>query len=112
MLFHYIPAVQEVVLSVAEPSASPFGAMMPMLIMMMVVMYFIVLRPQQKKDRARRDMLDALSKGDEVVTSGGIHGKIVGVDESKVVLKVSDEPLLKLEFARSSIAFVVQDESK
>lgn len=111
MLYNYIPMIQEALIAQAEGgggSGSPFNPMF--IIMIIAVMYFIMIRPQQKKDRERRDLLASLSKGDLVVTQGGIHGKIVGLDETKVVLKVSDDPVLKLEFVRSSIAFIVVDE--
>jgi preprotein translocase subunit YajC len=67
----------------------------------------LVISPQRKKDKARREMLEALSKGDDVVTSGGICGSIVGLNERTVVLKVSDEPIMKMEFLRTSVAMVV-----
>ena len=112
MVSTYIYAVQEAVFSAAEQKQGSLMDLMPMVVMMMLATYFIFLRPQQKKDRERRDMLAGLSKGDHIVTTGGIQGKIIFVDESKVVLKVSDDPVVKIEFVRSAIAHVVQDEEK
>ena len=88
------------------------GGMLPIFMMMIFAMYFVMIRPQQKRDRERRAMLDGLSKGDEVVTMGGIHGKIVGLDETKVVVRISDEPVVKIELVRSSISHAVQDDPK
>ena len=86
---------------------SPFGNIWFMLIAVFAIMYFIVIRPNQKREQERTKMLDALSKGDKVLTAGGIFGTVVGADANKVVVRVSDEPLLKLEIIRSSIARVI-----
>lgn len=56
-----------------------FGAVMP-LILMFVIFYFLLIRPQQKKQKAHREMLSALKKGDKVLTGGGMYGRIVEVD--------------------------------
>ena len=63
------------------------GTFLP-LILMFVAMYFIMIRPQQKKMKEQRDMIAALAKGDEVVTIGGILGKVTKVDEAHVTLDV------------------------
>lgn len=70
-------------------------------ILIFAVFYFIVILPQQKKEKLHRQMLKNLKKGDEVVTVGGIHGKIVQVNEEALILKVS--PQTNLEISRSSI---------
>lgn len=60
-------------------------------ILMFVVMYFLMIRPQQKKAKEQRDMMEALKRGDEVVTAGGILGKIVTVKDSYVTIEVADK---------------------
>ena len=72
----------------------------------------LVIGPQRRKDKERKAMLNGLAKGDDVVSSGGICGSIIGINEKTVVVKVSDDPVLKLEFLRSSIALVVPQETK
>jgi preprotein translocase subunit YajC len=72
----------------------------------------LVISPQRKKDREHKAMLEALSKGDDVVTSGGIRGTIVAVNEKTVVVKVSDDPIMKLEFLRTSVGMVIPKETK
>ncbi len=69
-------------------------------------MYFLILRPQAKKQKERQKMLDALKKGDDVITAGGLHGKIVGFknDDKVVVLKIGDN--VKVDVERSAIASV------
>ena len=78
-----------------------------MLVAMFAIFYFLLIRPNTKREKERREMLSSLSKGDSVVTAGGIHGTIVGLDEKSVVLRVSDDPPLKMEFQRSSVSRVM-----
>jgi preprotein translocase subunit YajC len=63
--------------------------MLPFFGIMFAVMYFLMIRPQQKKAKEQRQMMDALGKGDEVVTAGGILGKVVKVNETYVTIEVS-----------------------
>ena len=63
-----------------------------MLVAMFAIFYFLLIRPNTKREKERREMLSSLSKGDSVVTAGGIHGTIVGLNEKSVVLRVSDDP--------------------
>ena len=98
------------------PPPSPFGGQfIPFMLIMFAVLYFMMIRPGQKRERERRQMLDSVAKGDHIITSGGIVGTVVGVNEKSVVLKVSDEPVTKIEFVRSAIAQVTkagQEEAK
>jgi preprotein translocase subunit YajC len=90
------------------PGAGGAMSMMPLMAMMVVlvgVMYFLQIRPQQKRDRERNDLLASLAKGDRVVTTGGICGTIVSVNDSHVVLKVDDN--CKVEFIRQAVAYKV-----
>ncbi|MGX4643932.1 preprotein translocase subunit YajC [Massilia sp. SYSU DXS3249] len=59
------------------------------LIIMFVVMYFLMIRPQQKRQKEMKAMMDALAKGDEVVTAGGILGRVVQVKDAYVTLEVA-----------------------
>nr|WP_246447108.1 preprotein translocase subunit YajC [Undibacterium jejuense] len=60
------------------------------LVLMFVVLYFLMLRPQMKRQKEQKAMMDALAKNDEVITSGGILGKVVKVTEAYVTLEVSE----------------------
>ena len=91
-------------------ATNPLGQMIAFMVMIFAIMYFLMIRPQQKRDRQRREMLAALSKGDKVITNGGIYGTIVGLNEKTVVLKVSDDPLTKIEFARGSVSQVAKED--
>lgn len=86
--------------------------MWPMLVMFFAIMWFLLIRPNQKRDRERREMLSSLSKGDRVVTNGGMCGTIVGLNDRTVVLKISEDPLTKVEFLRQAIAQVPPQDSK
>jgi len=74
-----------------------------------VIFYFMILRPQQKRAKERQKMLDALKKGDKIVTSGGLHGKIVNVDDKTVLLDVGDNVKLKVD--RSAINVITREGS-
>jgi len=65
------------------------GSFLP-LILMFVAMYFLMIRPQQKRMKEQKAMMDALAKGDEVVTAGGVLGKVVKVTDLYVTLEVSN----------------------
>jgi len=70
-----------------------------------LIFYFMIIRPQQKRGKEREKLLSNLQKGDKVVTSGGLHGTIAGLDEKTVLLQVSDN--VKMKFERSAIANVL-----
>lgn len=92
----------------AQPN--PLGTMLPMIVLFIAVMYFLMIRPNQKREQERQRMLSSLSKGDKVVTTGGVIGTVVGLTEKTVVLRVNDENT-KIEFSRASVAQVTPKES-
>ena len=67
------------------------------LIAMFVLMYFLLIRPQQKRAKDHKTLLKALKKGDEVVTNGGVIGKITAVDESFAEVEVASGVVVKLQ---------------
>ncbi|MDR1972791.1 MAG: preprotein translocase subunit YajC [Treponema sp.] len=73
-------------------------------IAIIAIFYFLIIRPQNKKQKETQRMLEALKKGDRVVTVGGIHGVIQTVRDHSIILKVDDN--VKLEFNRSAISTV------
>jgi preprotein translocase subunit YajC len=62
-----------------------------------VIMYFMIIRPQQKRAKEHKQMLEAMSKGDEVVTGGGILGKVAGISENFVELSIADNVTIKVQ---------------
>lgn len=75
-----------------------------------LIFYFMIIRPQQKRSKEREKMLSNIEKGDKVVTSGGIHGIIAGIDEKTVLLAITENVKVKVE--RSAISSVASKEVK
>lgn len=82
------------------------GTVLP-LVLMFAIFYFLLIRPQQKQQKAVREMQNSLQKGDKIVTIGGLHGILDSIDENKIVLKVGDGT--RLTFDRKSVREVVKD---
>ncbi len=70
-------------------------------LMIIVIFYLIVIKPQKAKEKELQQMINNLSKNDEVVTSGGIHGTIVNVKEKSVILRIDDN--VKIEIEKSCV---------
>jgi preprotein translocase subunit YajC len=70
-----------------------------------LIFYFMIIRPQQKRAKEREKMLSNMQKGDKVITSGGLHGTIAGLEEKTVLLQVGDN--VKMKFEKSAIASIV-----
>jgi preprotein translocase subunit YajC len=79
-----------------------------------VILYFLLIRPQQQQKKKHDEMLKTLKKGDRVLTTGGLYGTVLGLDEAKVVLKIADGPKedVKAEFARSAVVQVLAEGSR
>ncbi len=73
------------------------------LILMFVVLYFLMIRPQMKRAKEHKSMLAALSKGDEVVTAGGVVGRITEIDEAYVTLNVGSESPVNIHLQKQAI---------
>ncbi|MCR5731967.1 MAG: preprotein translocase subunit YajC [Sphaerochaetaceae bacterium] len=70
-----------------------------------LIFYFLIIRPQKKREKETKDMLNALKKGDKVVSIGGIHGTVITVKDTTVVVKVDDNA--RIEFTKSAISQVL-----
>jgi len=83
----------------AAPAASTSSSLLSMLplVLMFVVLYFVMIRPQMKRQKEIKAMLDALAKGDEVVTQGGVVGKITKLGDSFVNVEVANGVELQLQ---------------
>lgn len=82
-----------------------FSAFIP-LILMFVIFYFLLIRPQQKKTKEHREMINNLRKGDRIITAGGIYGRITGIDDTTVTLEIADKVRIKL--ARNNVGALLQ----
>lgn len=92
----------------AADEVAPAGGGLQLIFMIALffgIMYFMIIRPQTKKAKEHTALLDALSKGDEIVTNGGILGKIIKLGDNFVELKVSDTSNIKIQ--RHAIASVM-----
>src|SRR5699024_9983903 len=76
---------------------APGGVELIMLVVMMGVFYFFLIRPQQKRAKEHKNLVQGLNKGDEVVTSGGILGKVVKVTDDFIVVEISNNLEIKLQ---------------
>lgn len=81
----------------AAPAAPAPGFDWIMIVGMVVIFYFFLIRPQSKRAKEHRELISALAKGDEVVTSGGILGKVTKVTEDYVVLEIANNMEIKLQ---------------
>ncbi len=80
----------------AQPQGGGWEGLIPLLILF-VIFYFLLIRPQQKKVKEHKQLVESLKKGDEVSTYGGIVGKIRDLDENFVDLEVADGVVVKVE---------------
>ena len=98
--------------------ASPAGGQTPNqfiqlvpLVLIFVVFYFFMIRPQQKKQKDREKVLESLKRGDKIVTIGGVHGTVAGIDTDKKTVLVQVSDTTKIKFDRTAIANIDKQES-
>jgi len=75
-----------------------------------LIFYFMIIRPQQKRAKEREKLLSSIQKGDKVITSGGMHGVVAGVEEKTVLLQVTETVKVKME--RSAIGTILNRDGK
>lgn len=78
------------------------GGMLVTFGLMFAVMYFLIIRPQQKRQKEHQAMLDAVKKGDRVITSGGLHGVVKDVRDDTLLVKIAENTVV--EISRAAIA--------
>lgn len=72
--------------------------------LIIAIFYFMIIRPQQKRQKEREALLGQIKKGDKIITAGGIHGDVVGLDEKTLLIEIADKVKVKVE--RNSISVV------
>jgi preprotein translocase subunit YajC len=77
------------------------------LVFMFAIFYFLLIRPQQKKAKEHKALLEAIKKGDNVITAGGVHGKVNSVDDGIVTLEIATGVNIKI--VKSYIAAIRKD---
>ncbi len=91
------------VLAQAAPESSTLMGMLP-IVLMFVILYFLMIRPQMKRQKEHKNLVAALAKGDEVVTAGGMLGKVTKVNDNYITVEVS-------ELADKSVEVILQKSS-
>lgn len=89
----------------AGQGAGGFSSLIP-IVLMFVIFYFLLIRPQQKKSKEHREMTNRLKKGDRIITSGGLHGRITAVSETTMTVEIADK--VRVKIARGNVGQVVQ----
>jgi preprotein translocase subunit YajC len=97
----------------AEPPANPFGSLIVFL-PVIVLFYLMILRPQQRQEKQRKEMINQVDRNTRVLTTGGMYGTVVSVDKdaNTVLIRLGNDPGVKVEFARSAIAQVLDGADK
>jgi len=78
------------------------------IILIFVIFYFLLIRPQQKRAKDHRNVLSNLKEGDQVMTSGGIYGKITGIKDDKITVEISDK--VRVKVSRGHISGVIRSD--
>lgn len=86
------------------------GSPIFMILLMFLIMYFLIFRPQQKKQKEHRQMIQNLKKGDRIITGGGIHGRVTGMDDATFTVEIADKVRIKIN--RGNVAAVIQPGAK
>ncbi len=79
------------------------------IIILFAIFYFLLIRPQQKKAKEHREMINNLKKGNRVITSGGIHGTILNVDETTVTLEIAEN--VKIKVSRGNVGALISKDT-
>jgi preprotein translocase subunit YajC len=101
----------DALLTVAPPAGEGQGSMLVSLlpmILIFVIFYFLLIAPARRRQKKHAEMLGSLRNGDKVVTSGGIHGTVVGVSDAVVQLRIADQ--VKIDVSKHAIAGPQSDE--
>jgi len=89
---------------------SPDFSFMIVMAILFAIFYFLLIRPQQKKQKELKEMLDNLAHGDIVITTGGIHGKVTALTDTVVTLEIADK--VRIKVSRNFIGGVLQKAGK
>jgi preprotein translocase subunit YajC len=111
-IFHLLPQETHVLISsayaqTAAAAADPTGGLMQMLpiVAMFAVLYFLMVRPQMKKAKEHKALLEALAKGDEVVTQGGLAGRITKISDNFISIEIA--PNVEIQMQKPAITLVL-----
>ena len=88
--------ISHILLQAAQGQGNALASLLPLLLII-VVFYFFMIRPQMKKQKDLKSYRDSLQKGDKVVTTGGIYGKIVGISDNTVEVEIANGITIKVD---------------
>jgi len=88
-------------------SGSGITSTLVMFGLIFLIFYFMIVRPQQKRSKERQKMLDAIKKGDKIITAGGVHGTVIGVEDKTVLVQIADNVKVKVD--RGSVSSIVSE---
>jgi len=89
----------------AGGGAGGFGGLIP-IILMFVIFYFLLIRPQQKRNKEHKEMISSLKKGDRIITSGGIYGRVTGLDDTTLTVEIADR--VRVKVVRGNVSALAQ----
>ncbi|KJJ83210.1 YajC [Candidatus Omnitrophus magneticus] len=99
----FAQSAQQVSQTAGLPEQNPIATFAP-IILIFIVFYFLLIRPQKKTQKAHADMIKNLKKNDEVVTTSGIHGTILNIQDDVITLRIDDD--VKIRIQKNSIAYL------
>ena len=94
-----------------DGTTSLISSLLPF-VLIILVFYFLILRPQKRRQKEREKLLTGVQRGDKVVTSGGIHGTVEGIEDNIVLVKIADNVKVKMEKSAISTIVGVTDQAK
>ena len=96
----------------AGPGGGSFIQLIIPFALMFGIMYFLMIRPQKKKEKERKESISRVRRNDKVVTSGGIHGKVLNVKENIIILNIDDKKEVTMKIDKNAISTVVPSEEE
>ena len=84
-----------------QPQQAPFIVQLISMVLIFGIFYFLVIRPEKKKQKDHKDMVANLRKNDEIVTSGGMHGVVINIKDTTVVVRLDEN--VRVEFDKEAI---------
>lgn len=92
------------------PRGGGFVSMLFMFGLIFLIFYFLIIRPQRTRQKKHQEMVEDLKSGDKVITSGGIHGTVMGVQKDKIELKIAAN--VKIDITKNSVGVILTSKKK